>query len=94
MQEDLVQQQYGQGSASTIFRVWFGLRIKLAKSIVLCQLVTSKNFGLFSEYNCFMHKWYVFDMSTANDGFGHFAEFWTFLGRSNYYLFYSRSSNE
>ena len=32
-------------------------------------------------------------MSTAHDGFGHFAEFWTFFGWNNYYLFYSRSSN-
>ena len=59
----------------TSFGSGFGLRLKLAKLIVLCQLVASKNFKLFSEFNCFMHRWYVFDMSTANDGSGHFAEF-------------------
>ena len=35
-----------------------------------------------------------FDMFTANDDFGHLAEFWTFFDRNNYYLFYSRFSNE
>ena len=76
MQETLTPQRYGLGFASNIFRVWFGLRLKLAKSIVLCELVASKNFGLFSECNCFMHNWSVFfDMSAAADGFGHLAEF-------------------
>ena len=52
------------------------LRVKLAKSIVLCQLVAFKNFGPFSECNCFMHNRSVFFyMSTAHDGFRHFAEF-------------------
>ena len=35
-----------------------------------------------------------FDMSIANDGFGHFAKFLTFFGPSNYYLFYSRFFDE
>ena len=56
MQENLTPQRYGEGFASNIFRVWFGL----AKSIVLCQLLASKNFGLFSECNCFMHNWSFF----------------------------------
>ena len=53
MQEDLTQQHArrfdAEGFASNFFRVWFWLRLKLAKLNVLCYLVASKNFGLFFE---------------------------------------------
>ena len=82
-----MQDLYGLSFASNIFRVWFRLRLKLAKLNVLCQFDSSLSASVLCIIGTF------FDMSTAIYDFKYFAEFETFSGRINYYLFYCRSSN-
>ena len=74
MQEDLMQLRYGKGFASNVFQVWFGLRLKLAELIVLCQLpLNILDSSLSASVLCIICTF--FDTFTANDSFGHFAEF-------------------